>query len=146
MARPCKRKNSTTAKLIEEMRQYGLSIELISKIVKLAPATLRKLYSEELDRGIALANFKIAKCLFEKAINGDTACLIFWCKTQMGWREKSHNDAKADVLLPLYTVQDGEMENKGHSLSEREDKEAETGILVVPGMLSEEEWERYASQ
>ena len=38
-------------------------------------------------QGRAVANTKIGKRLFDKAISGDTTALIFWAKVRMGWKE-----------------------------------------------------------
>jgi hypothetical protein len=49
--------------------------------------TLRKHYRAELDEGKARANLAIGGKLFAKAMegDGDTACLIWWSKTQLRW-------------------------------------------------------------
>ena len=49
--------------------------------------TMQRLYSHELAQGRAVANAKIGKRLFDKAISGDTTALIFWAKVRMGWKE-----------------------------------------------------------
>ena len=53
------------------------------------PKTLRLHYRDELDLSLAKANATIGGALFNKAKGGDTAAMIFWMKTQAGWKEKS---------------------------------------------------------
>jgi hypothetical protein len=38
-------------------------------------------------QGKAKANSKIGQTLFQKATGGDTTAMIWWSKTQMGWKE-----------------------------------------------------------
>ena len=42
------------------------------------PKTLRKHFDDELSLGDAKATAKIAQTLYNKAVAGDTASLIFW--------------------------------------------------------------------
>ena len=53
------------------------------------PKTLRKHFEVELSVGDAKATAKVAQTLFNKAVGGDTASLIFWMKARAGWRERS---------------------------------------------------------
>ena len=81
------------AKQVQSMAQYGLPQEKIGIIVGLSLLTLRKLYAKELETGNALANLAVGKKLFERCIAGDTACLIFYAKCQLGWRETDKKDS-----------------------------------------------------
>jgi hypothetical protein len=60
----------------------------IAKIIGVDEKTLRKHYRDELDLAKARANASIGGALFNKAKAGDTTAMIFWIKTQAGWREK----------------------------------------------------------
>ena len=42
--------------------------------------------------GKAKANAKVSQTLFQKATNGDTTSIIFWLKTQAGWKETQYID------------------------------------------------------
>jgi len=46
----------------------------------------------ELKAGKAKASAKIGQTLFNRAIGGETAALIWWTKSQMGWKEKRELD------------------------------------------------------
>ena len=66
----------------------GTPQETIAQILGIDAKTLRKHYRDELDLSRAKANATIGGALFNKAKGGDTAAMIFWMKTQAGWREK----------------------------------------------------------
>ena len=67
----------------------GTPHPVIAQLLDIDPKTLRKYYREELDVSKAKANATIGGALFNKAKGGDTTAMIFWMKTQAGWREKS---------------------------------------------------------
>ena len=55
----------------------------------------------ELLRGAATQNSKVVGKLFQKCMNGDTIALLFWCKTRLGWQEKSrveHTGAEGGAI------------------------------------------------
>ena len=66
----------------------GTPQETIAQILGIDPKTLRKHYRDELDLSRAKANATIGGALFNKAKGGDTAAMIFWMKTQAGWKER----------------------------------------------------------
>ena len=65
----------------------GTDQETIARVLGIDPKTLRKHYRDELDLAKCKANATIGGALFNKAKGGDTAAMIFWMKTQAGWRE-----------------------------------------------------------
>jgi hypothetical protein len=67
----------------------GTTQEMIARVLKIDPKTLRLHYRDELDLAMVQANAAIGGVLFKKAKAGDTASAIFWMKTRGGWREKS---------------------------------------------------------
>ena len=75
-------------KLVESMSGFGVPFEQIAVLTRdIDLKTLKKHFRKELDMGKAKANSKIGQTLFQKATGGDTASLIWWSKTQMGWKE-----------------------------------------------------------
>jgi hypothetical protein len=70
----------------------GTRQEVIADILGIDAKTLRKYYREELDQSKAKANATIGGALFNKAKGGDTAAMIFWMKTNAGWRERQEID------------------------------------------------------
>ena len=73
--------------MVTELSALGLRNEDICAMINTSIPTLLKHYEKEIREGRIKANAKIAQTLYKKAIDGDTACLIFWAKTRMGWRE-----------------------------------------------------------
>ena len=84
----------------EERRQvkalsgYGLGHKQMASLIRggISPITLEKWFHVELDSGHALACAQVGRTLFEKAMGGDTTAMIWWSKSQMGWRERNDVD------------------------------------------------------
>jgi hypothetical protein len=72
---------------VEVLAGLGLPQQQIAVLVNCDPKTLRKHFDLELELCNAKATAKIAQTLFNKALGGDTATLIFWMKVRAGWRE-----------------------------------------------------------
>jgi hypothetical protein len=72
----------------EVLSGIGLPHRQIAVLIGCDEKTLRKHLGDELTRGDAKATAKIAQSLFSKAINGDTASMIFWMKVRAGWSER----------------------------------------------------------
>lgn len=72
---------------VERLAGLGLPLRMIAAFIGIADKTLSKHYDVEILRGKAHAGAKVAQCLFDKCMAGDTASLIFWAKTQMQWKE-----------------------------------------------------------
>ena len=81
-----------TRKTVSAMCAYGVPQEDIAAVVGCNHETLRKYYRDELDVSMAKANSKIAEKLYQKAMQGDTACMIFWLKTRAKWAETFKNE------------------------------------------------------
>lgn len=84
------------AKIVKAMAQYGVPHEDIAVTIGMCVETMQRLYCRELAKGRAVANAKIGRRLFDKAMSGDTAALIFWAKTRMGWKETQKVEAVAE--------------------------------------------------
>lgn len=93
-----------TRELVQLHAMVGSRQEVIADIIGIDPKTLRKHYRHELDQSKARANATIGGALFNKAKSGDTTAMIFWMKTQAGWRETTAID---------HTSSDGSMTPKG---------------------------------
>lgn len=81
-----------TRELVQLHAMVGTRQEAIASIIGIDPKTLRKYYRDELDQSKAKANATIGGALFNKAKAGDTTAMIFWMKTQAGWKETSVNE------------------------------------------------------
>ncbi len=81
-----------TRELVQLHTMVGTRQEAIASIIGIDPKTLRKHYRAELDQSKAKANATIGGALFNKAKSGDTTAMIFWMKTQAGWKETNVNE------------------------------------------------------
>jgi hypothetical protein len=78
--------------LVQLHATIGTQQSVIADILGIDDKTLRKHYRSELDLARAKANATIGGALFNKAKAGDTTAMIFWMKTQAGWRETNRVD------------------------------------------------------
>jgi hypothetical protein len=49
--------------------------------------TLAEAFRAELDRGMALADYAVAKSPYDQAVGGNVTAAIWWTKARMGWSE-----------------------------------------------------------
>lgn len=75
-------------RLVEHYVTLGYTQEQIASLLGKSVDSLDRHCRQELDTGALKVNAKIGGKLFQKAMGGDTAALIFWAKTRMGWSEK----------------------------------------------------------
>ncbi|MDR2142536.1 MAG: hypothetical protein LBR11_12285 [Deltaproteobacteria bacterium] len=80
------------AKKVQVLAGYGMPVEQIALILEITVPQLVKKYSSDIYRGMALTNAIVVQRLFQKALSGDTQCLIFWAKCRLGWQEKQTID------------------------------------------------------
>lgn len=73
---------------IEHYVSIGYTQEQIAAILGKSVDSLDRYCREELDLGKLKVDAKIAGKLYEKAMKGDTAALIWWTKSRMRWSEK----------------------------------------------------------
>ena len=111
--------------LVSTHATIGTRQDIIADLLGINERTLRKYYRKELDQALARANAGIGGALYAKAMNGDTAAMIFWLKTRARWRETNHVD---------HTSSDGSMAtNKANSdaileaINKKYDKKPNTG-------------------
>ena len=89
MSRKPHEPTDATRQTVQLHTTVGTTQAIIADILGIDDKTLRLYYREELDVSKAKANATIGGALFNKAKSGDTAAMIFWMKTQAGWRETS---------------------------------------------------------
>ncbi len=89
MPTPAHKPTGQTRGQVEAMSGYGLKQEVIGIVIGISVPTLHKYYRAELDRGDGVAQAKIGKALFDKAVKGDRTCLIFLAKVRLGFKEAS---------------------------------------------------------
>jgi hypothetical protein len=75
---------------VEALAGYGVPHEEIAQILRIDATTLRKRYRDQLDRGQALANAKVAQNLFGIATGSGREAVtaaVFWLRCRAGWSE-----------------------------------------------------------
>ena len=88
--RRARRGAQVTPKIREDVRtlaEHGVPFKIIASVVGVSYPELAKKCMGEFARGRDVASVGIIKTLYLKALNGDNACLIYWCKTQLGWKD-----------------------------------------------------------
>ena len=98
---------------VELLASFGVVQANIAKHIGVDPKTLRKHYSDELDKAKIKAHAAVGKFLFKAASGmalkeGATYsdCLraaIFYAKTQMGWREEDESDTPESITNNYYS-------------------------------------------
>jgi len=101
--RPAFKPTDSERKQVEAMSGYGLPIEQIAVLVRdgIHVDTLRAHFATELISGKAKANSGVGRTLFQKAMGGDTAAMIWWSKTQMRWSETQRHEVSGADGGPL---------------------------------------------
>lgn len=89
--------------LIEDYARHGATLTNIAVLLDISDSTLDRWLklpqvNRAYKRGRLLANDEIAGLLFESAKAGNIAAIIFYLKTQAGWRED------APIETPTGTV------------------------------------------
>ena len=81
-------------KQVEALAGVGLPHDQIAALLRdgVCVDVVRDNFARELKAGKAKASAKIGQTLFNRAIGGETAALIWWTKSQMGWKEKRELD------------------------------------------------------
>jgi len=93
-------RNEDTAKLVQSMAGFGLTVIEIGKVIGMSQPTVHKLYMPELESGHIVANMKVAESLFRMATHKthpNVAAAIWWSKTRMGWSERGEDMGKKEA-------------------------------------------------
>lgn len=85
---------------VSALTSFGITQEEIAAYLDIDPKTLRKHYRRELGTGKTAATAKIAQRLFDVAMEGNVAALIFWLKTRARWRDDG-GDTNEDAAQPI---------------------------------------------
>jgi hypothetical protein len=91
--------------MIEALAGYGLGVREISAVVGTTDKTLSAHCSEELERGRAKANARVAQSLFERATKDkDTTAMIWWTKARMKWTDRTEVEHTGPGGGPIQVV------------------------------------------
>lgn len=113
-----------TRKVAHTLAGYGIKQEIICKALGISLPTLHKHYRDELDKGDAQGQGKIGEALFQKAMKGDTAALIFLAKVRLDFKETSRHEHTGADGGPIRTSEDSPRERVERRLA---------GLKVVGG-------------
>jgi hypothetical protein len=110
MGRPRKDLTDEQVEQVEKLAAV-LPQEQIADYLAITDRTLRQRIADDprvssaYKRGRAKAAEKIGSSLIQKALNGDTASMIFYLKTQCGWKETERHEHTGEDGGPLrFTV------------------------------------------
>lgn len=90
VGRPSIERDELTAKQVQQLAGYGLTVIEIGKFIGMSQPSVHKYYMPELETGHIVANAAVAQSLFRMATHKthpNVAAAIWWTKTRMGWRE-----------------------------------------------------------
>ncbi len=92
---------------IERMAANGATLDQIATVLNVSPRTLDNwLQREEVRQCYNRAKLKaidqIAGALYAKALSGDVSCMIFYLKTQAGWREAKEPQLPEGSQVVIY--------------------------------------------
>lgn len=93
-------------RLVESTSGVGLPYNEIAALVGIDEATLLQHYGREIELGQAKANGQIAKAIYNKALDGDTASLKLWTQTQEKVKRK-RGRPKGAVKTPMHRLAEG---------------------------------------
>ena len=95
-------------KTVERAAGFGLPQDKICQLVvsdrtgrPIDDDSLRRHFAFELERGMAVTQYKVANSLVDNALAGNVAAQIWYTKAQMGWSETSvikHEDSRFESM------------------------------------------------
>ena len=94
--------------LVLGLRAIGATHERIGEVLGVSHDTVIRHFSRELEIGFDQIRAKIASTLIQKALDGDTACLIFLAKTRLGWSEKIKIETENQPQMVIVHTDDPE--------------------------------------
>jgi hypothetical protein len=89
---PTHEPTAATKSQVSTMVMAGIKQDVIADVLDIDPKTLRKYYRKELDTSKAKVVATVANKLYDQCINGNVSAMMFFLKTQGGWREKSETN------------------------------------------------------
>lgn len=88
-------------KTLESMAAVGVTLEQMAKIHGVSQETLSNRYGDRIGAARCKAVASVGGALYRKAMAGNVACMIFYLKTQGGWREKTELEVTGKGGGPL---------------------------------------------
>ena len=106
--RPAYKPEKGDRALVGGLAMMGTPQDEIAKVLGISKNTLKKHFLDELKSGMEKANARVVASLFNSCIKGNVAAQIFWCKTRLGWSEKSQIEVTTPVQEIFVELSDGE--------------------------------------
>lgn len=88
---------------VKLMVAAGIPVKRIAKVKGMSDNTLRKHFAREIETGHDEVTTRIADSLVRKAESGDTTAMIFYLKTQGGWKEAQKVEHSGPDGAPIQT-------------------------------------------
>lgn len=92
------------SQMILRYKRAGLTNEQCCMLIGVSEDTLQRYFPRELATGRLDVISQVANKLVEKALDGDTACMTFFLKTQAGWRETNRTELTGADGAPVTTA------------------------------------------
>lgn len=92
-------------RLIEQMASVGISHEQIAEVFGICVDTLVARMKDALRGRKVKANAKMAGRLYQAAMAGNVTAMIFWLKTQAGWRESADLKIEGDITQRVISAE-----------------------------------------
>jgi predicted transcriptional regulator len=71
---------------------FGMPLESIAQVVGITFKTLKKHFDAEINSGKAIVDSAVYAALFQSIKRGNVASIIFYLKTQKGWKETERHE------------------------------------------------------
>ena len=113
-------------KKVSNLAKLGFNQIYISNACGFSPDTLQKYYQKEYRDSRTKAHQAVAKSLWEKAVKDkDTASIIFYCKTQLGWKDTTQLELTGEGGGPIQiaAINAPRQENRDEWLKKQKDEE-----------------------
>lgn len=102
--RPAWQPTADELRLVEHYTAIGMTQDEIALVMEVSVDSLQRHCRHQLDAGRLKVNAKVAAKLFDKAMKGDTASIIFWMKSRAGWKERSVLEHTGPTGGPIETT------------------------------------------
>ena len=90
---PCHEVTVENRARVKQYAMVGVSRVQTALLIGIDEKTLKKYYDEDILLGKAQSNARVGRTIYQKAVEDeDLGALIWWTKTQMGWKEAKADD------------------------------------------------------
>jgi hypothetical protein len=94
-----------TRKTAKNGAGLGLPYHMIATLLGISENTLVKRYKKDLAEGKATATVNVLQTLYKRCLAGSDTAIIWYTKTQLGWRERTALEVATPPGQPFETKQ-----------------------------------------